>query len=99
MNMTQDTNEPSGASGGSVANQTDILVDALWYLKGYAAERYGMSTHYDGCHRAHNGCLVRKLAIEVERLRGIVDGMEAAIETAGFIYRNTDSGPNLVRPR
>ena len=26
-----------------------------------------------------------------------IDGLRAAIETSGFVYRNTDSGPNLVR--
>lgn len=35
---------------------------------------------------------------EIARLRELVDGLGAAIETAGYIYRNTDSGPNLVRP-
>ena len=36
-------------------------------------------------------------ADEIERLWELVNGMSAAIETAGFVYRNTDSGPNLVR--
>jgi hypothetical protein len=35
---------------------------------------------------------------EIARLRDLVAGLGAAIETAGYIYRNTDSGPNLVRP-
>jgi hypothetical protein len=35
---------------------------------------------------------------EIARLRDIVRDLGAAIETAGYIYRNTDSGPNLVRP-
>jgi hypothetical protein len=33
----------------------------------------------------------------IEGLRNHVGGLEAAIETSGFVYRNTDSGPNLVR--
>lgn len=36
-------------------------------------------------------------ADDIEQLRGIVGEMRSAIETAGFVYRNTDSGPNLVR--
>jgi hypothetical protein len=35
---------------------------------------------------------------EIARLRDLVAGLGAAVETAGYIYRNTDSGPNLVRP-
>jgi hypothetical protein len=44
------------------------------------------------------------LEIEVERLRAenkrlweVISDMKAAAETAGLAFRNTDSGPNLVR--
>jgi len=44
------------------------------------------------------------LEIEIERLRAenkrlwqAVSDMKAAAETAGLVFRNTDSGPNLVR--
>ena len=30
--------------------------------------------------------------------RDRIQSLEAAIETAGYIFRDTDSGPNLVRP-
>lgn len=45
-----------------------------------------------------------RAADEIERLRKsncdlwrAVTDMKAAIETAGYVFRNTDSGPNLVR--
>jgi hypothetical protein len=34
----------------------------------------------------------------LDHARGRIKELEAAIETAGYIFRNTDSGPNLVRP-
>jgi hypothetical protein len=30
--------------------------------------------------------------------RDRIQSLEAAIETAGYVFRDTDSGPNLVRP-
>lgn len=41
--------------------------------------------------------MVNAMADQIQRLWELVNGMAAAIETAGFVYRNTDSGPNLVR--
>ena len=35
---------------------------------------------------------------EILTLRERVKELEAAIETSGFVFRNTDSGPNLVKP-
>ena len=47
---------------------------------------------------------MRAAADEIERLRAerqelwrTVSDMKAAAETAGYVFRNTDSGPNLVR--
>jgi hypothetical protein len=37
---------------------------------------------------------VRRIIALQER----VEELEAAIETSGFVFRNTDSGPNLVKP-
>jgi hypothetical protein len=68
--------------------------------------------NWRGLHLAHGGDLFEAAADEIEvqractaaardeiaRLRKLVDGLRAAIETAGFVYRNTDSGPNLVQP-
>lgn len=42
--------------------------------------------------------LMDEAAVEIERLRDHVDDLLCAIETAGYCYRNTDSGPNLVLP-
>ena len=41
--------------------------------------------------------LCDEAADTIERLWGLANEMKAAIETAGFVLRNTDSGPNLVR--
>ena len=41
--------------------------------------------------------LLDEAADTIDRLRGLVNEMHAAIETSGFVLRNTDSGPNLVR--
>lgn len=38
----------------------------------------------------------RRMHSENERLKEIVNGMEAAAETLGILYRNTDSGPNFI---
>lgn len=38
----------------------------------------------------------RRMHSENERLKEVVNGMEAAAETAGLLYRNTDSGPNFT---
>jgi hypothetical protein len=89
---------------------SDIVADARQWLADIGGER--LQTHSDNCHQWHSTCLVGKLIREIEvqractaagrdeitRLRDLVDGLGAAIETAGYIYRNTDSGPNLVRP-
>lgn len=101
VEMTPNDNtspEPGAAS--------DIVADARQWLADIGGER--LQTHSGNCHRWHTSCLVRKLIREVEsqragrdeiaRLRELVDGLGAAIETAGYVYRNTDSGPNLVRP-
>lgn len=47
---------------------------------------------------------MRAAADEIERLRAdrqelwrAISDMKAAVETAGYVFRNTDSGPNLVR--
>jgi hypothetical protein len=37
---------------------------------------------------------VRRIAALQER----VEELEAAIETSGLVFRNTDSGPSLVKP-
>ena len=37
---------------------------------------------------------VRRIIALQER----VEELEAAIETSGLVFRNTDSGPNLVKP-
>ena len=42
--------------------------------------------------------LIEEAAAEIMRLRELASGYATAIETAGLIYRNTDSGPNLVSP-
>jgi hypothetical protein len=102
MTLNDDTSpEPVAAS--------DIVADAkVWLADTVSRPR----THSAGCHHWHPECLVRKLIREIElqracttagreeiaRLRELADGLGAAIETAGYIYRNTDSGPNLVRP-
>jgi len=101
MSQNDDTSpEPVAAS--------DIVADAkAWLADTVSRPR----THSAGCHHWHPECLVRKLIREVElqracttagreeiaRLRELVDGLSAAIETAGYVYRNTDSGPNLIR--
>jgi hypothetical protein len=68
--------------------------------------------HWRGLHLAHCGTLFEAAATEIEvqracttaardeiaRLREFVGSLRAAIETAGLVYRNTDSGPNLVQP-
>jgi hypothetical protein len=41
--------------------------------------------------------LVEEAANEIERLWRMVSVLKAAAEAAGFVYRNTDSGPSLVR--
>lgn len=47
---------------------------------------------------------MREAANEIDRLRAeqqklwrAISDMKAAAETAGLVFRNTDSGPNLVR--
>jgi hypothetical protein len=40
---------------------------------------------------------LEQAASEIERLWRTVSEMKAAAETAGFVFRNTDSGPALVR--
>ena len=40
---------------------------------------------------------IASLQQEVSRLWRMVTEMKAAAETAGFVFRNTDSGPALVR--
>jgi hypothetical protein len=89
---------------------SDIVADARQWLADIGGER--LQTHSGSCHKWHSTCLVLKLIREIEvqractaagreeiaRLRELVNGLGAAIETAGYIYRNTDSGPNLVRP-
>jgi hypothetical protein len=104
MTPNDDTSpEPVAAS--------DIVADAkAWLADIKGGQR--LQTHSGQCHKWHSTCLVGKLIREVEaqractsagrdeiaRLRDLVDGLGAALETAGYIYRNTDSGPNLVRP-
>lgn len=38
------------------------------------------------------------LQLQVSYLQKRCSALEAAIETAGYIFRDTDSGPNLVKP-
>ncbi len=38
-----------------------------------------------------------RLQAENKRLWEVISDMKAAAETAGLVFRNTDSGPNLVR--
>jgi hypothetical protein len=85
----------------SDAGTGDILADARKWLADFSDSRDEQRTHYEGCHRSwtHSTCLIRKMADEIERLGALVEGMEAAIETSGFVYRNTDSGPSLVEYR
>ena len=47
---------------------------------------------------------LEQAASEIERLRAenkrmweVISDMKAAAETAGLVFRNADSGPNLVR--
>lgn len=40
---------------------------------------------------------VLEAAEELERQRAAIEAYRAAIETAGLVFRNTDSGPSLVR--
>jgi len=40
---------------------------------------------------------IEQLRAENKRLWQSVSDMKAAVETSGFVFRNTDSGPNLVR--
>lgn len=67
-------------------------------LAAYEGDIVSRLRNWRGLHLAHTGRLFEEAASEIERLRELVDCHLAAIETAGFIYRNTDSGPNLVRP-
>ena len=103
MTQNDDTSPESVAA-------SDIVADARQWLADIGGER--LRTHSGQCHKWHSTCLVLKLVREIEvqractatgrdeiaRLRELVDGLGAAIETAGYVYRNTDSGPNLVRP-
>ena len=41
--------------------------------------------------------LLDEAADTIDRLWSLANEMDAAIKTAGFVLRNTDSGPNLVR--
>ena len=88
MNQNDDTSPKPVAAN-------DILADAKAWLADIGGER--LQTHSANCHRWHSTCLVGKLIREVElqractaagreeiaRLRELVDGMGAAIETAG----------------
>jgi hypothetical protein len=101
---------PSDNTSPKLVAVNDIVADAKAWLADIGGER--LRTHSGDCHTRHTACLVEKLIREVEvqractaagrdeisRLRELVDGLGAAIETAGYIYRNTDSGPNLVLP-
>ncbi len=45
------------------------------------------------------GDVLAEMAVHrIRSLQDRVEELEAAIETSGLIFRNTDSGPNLVRP-
>jgi len=88
----------------------DIVADARQWLDDSGSLKR-MQTHSGNCHQWHVACLVVKLIREIKvqractsagrdeiaRLRELVNGLSAAIETAGYVYRNTDSGPNLIR--
>lgn len=43
--------------------------------------------------------MIGRLLGERSRLIEAVEAYGAAIESAGMLFRNTDSGPNLVQPR
>lgn len=65
-------------------------------------ERWGASDAQVGAAAA--GCLLLQACDEIERLLAerqelwrTVSDMKAAAETAGYVFRNTDSGPALVR--
>lgn len=44
------------------------------------SHRHVAATHYDGCEADHIGCLVNKLADEVERQEKVIDNLVKEIE-------------------
>jgi hypothetical protein len=85
-----------------VRNSTEDITDIVVILRSvgfasispYAGETASL-LHYCVTHAADE---IEQLRLRCDGLAADNDSMRAAIETAGFIYRNTDSGPNLVQP-
>ena len=59
-----------------------------------AVERIGKEWREQLDHAADE---IERLRSERQELWRAISDMKAAAETAGLIFRNTDSGPNLVR--
>ena len=99
---TAQTGVDSFAHVGTMAGMSNEAPkrDVLDALRGLLAHR----TEDLGCYEFVLEAWIESAADEIERLRDenkrqwqVISDMKAAAETAGLMFRNTDSGPNLVR--
>jgi hypothetical protein len=55
-------------------------------------------THWEGCHERHYGCMIARLADEVERLRGTNARQERELASLRDACQRLADGLRLARP-